>query len=386
LDGIFNMLRRHGQFLLSLLVFSAGCTNLKIVDFPQHLNPLNQNFLTAHVNYHRNAVGDQELSPPLVQRWRRNYVFFPGEGLCGAEKNIYLGTGNGYLAAARVSDGKLLGKKSLGEACALPPTLYEGILYQSLEGGNTGLVAYDPREGKILWHVPGILSKSSPLVKDRKVFLLNQDGVVQCHNFLTGDLIWSKAIDTQAHNSPALDENYLITAGLNGKVSALEYTSGVLIWENSINDAILADPVIHEGCVYVATYHGTLYLLDMKTGITLDSLNFDNPVYYAPVIDGSMIFMPCSNGQLIAVNRHSLDIDWKFQSEGPWGSSPLVTANYIYAANLDEKFYILDKKSGELLQQIQLGGRPRSTPIIIDKKLIFCCENTTIVAYGQEDK
>jgi outer membrane protein assembly factor BamB len=374
------------QILPTLFIIGLGCSGLKIDNYPQDLDPLNQNFLTAQVNYHRNSVTDQEIDPPLVLNWKRDYLFFPERGLTAAEKIFYFGTGNGYLAAARVRDGKLVGKKNLGEACAVPPTIYAGILYQSFENGKTGLVAYDLRQGKVLWQLPKNLSKSSPLVKDRKVFFLNINGLMQCYNFLTGDLIWNRKIDTQALNSPALDENYLITTGLNGKVAALEYTSGVVVWEKSVRDAILADPVINAGCVYLVTYRGKFYIFNLKNGNAIDSLHFDIPVYYAPVIDQTMIFVPLSDGQLVAIDRQSLEINWKFQADGPWAASPLVTKKYIYATGLDEKFYILIKKSGTLAQEIPLSGRARSTPVIIDDKILLTCENTTVLAYGHEDK
>jgi outer membrane protein assembly factor BamB len=372
------------QFLAVLMVMSLGCNRLKIAGYPQDLEPLNQSFLTALVNYQRNAFTDQELVPPLVQSWKRDYLFFPENGLTAAEKIFFFGTGNGFLVAANVANGKLLGKKHLGKACNSPPTVYAGVLYQTFAEGRAGLVAYDLQKGYILWEVPENSSKSSVVASDRKVFFLNTTGQLQCYNYLTGDLIWSRQIDTQAENSPALHENMLIIAGLNGKIIAVEYTSGVVIWETIISDAILTDPVIHEGCVYLVTYRGDLYILDLKNGATLHSLAFHTPFYCTPVIDQTMVFLPLSNGNLQALDNHSLEVNWEFQADGPWAAAPLVTMNYVYAANLDEKLYILEKKSGRLLQEIKLNGRARSTPVIIDNKLILTCENTTVIAYGQE--
>ncbi len=386
LAGIFNMHIKSVLFLSALLLIGIGCNRLRITDYPQDLDTVNQSFLTAQVNYQRNAVTDRELAPPLTQSWKQDYLFFPENGLTVLENTFFFGTGTGYLAAANVDNGKLLGKKHLGKACVSPPTIYAGILYQTFVEGKAGLVAYDLRTGNILWHLAKNSSKSSVVAKDRKVFFLNTAGQMQCRNFLTGDLIWTKQIDTQAENSPALYENMLITAGLNGKITALEYTSGVVIWETTISDAILADPVIHEGRIYLVTYRGDLHILDLKNGGTLDTLAFNTPFYCTPVVDHTAIYLPLSNGKLMAIDKRSLAVNWEYQADGPWAAAPLVTQNYIYAANLDEKLYILDKKSGSLLQAIQLSGRARSTPVIIDDKLILTCENTNVIAYVQEHK
>jgi outer membrane protein assembly factor BamB len=377
---------RSVLFISVILLIAFSCNRLRIRDFPQDLGPVNQNFLTAQVNYQRNAFSDQELAPPLAQSWQQDYLFFPENGLTVAEKTFFFGTGNGFLVAANVDNGKIVGKKHLGKACTSPPTVYAGILYQTFAEGRAGLVAYDLHQGYILWQIPKSSSKSSVVARDRKVFFLNTEGQIQCRNFLTGDLIWFKQIDTKAVNSPALNEDMLITAGLNGKISVLEYTSGVLIWETDITDAILADPVIHEGRIYLATYGGDLDILDVKNGAVLHTMACGTPFYCAPVVDQNTIFLPLSNGKLMAIDNQSLVVNWEYQADGPWAATPLVTPNYIYAANLDEKLYILDKKSGTLLQEIKLSGRARSTPVIVDNKLILTCENTNVLAYGQEHK
>jgi len=384
LVGIFNMQDRQILTLISVLLILTGCRNLKLRNFPDDLEPVHHAFLTAQVNYNRNAVSLEELKPPLVSLWEQDYIFLPSRGLTSSGDVFFFSTGTGYIAMAHTSDGNLIGKKHLGKACAVPPTIYSGILYQTFEDGPSGLIAYDLTAGKILWRIPKSITRASPVVSDKKVFLLSSSGRISCYNYLTGDLIWDKAVDTQAVNSPAFHENVLITAGLHGKVTALEYTSGIVLWENSIPDAILADPVIYQDRIYIVTYHGDLNILDLKSGALLRNLGFKTPFYYAPVIDEGMIFLPFSNGELLAINRQSLEINWRFQSEGPWADSPLITPNFIYAPNLDENFYILDKKSGLLLQKVKLNGRARSTPVLIDNKIIMTCENNNVIAYVED--
>ncbi len=129
------------------MLITIGCNRLRIAGYPQEPEPVNQSFLTAQVNYQRNAITDRELAPPLAQSWEQEYLFFPENGLTTAEKTFFFGTGNGFLVAANVENGKLLGKKHLGKACMSPPTVYAGILYQTFVEGKAGLVAYDLHKG-----------------------------------------------------------------------------------------------------------------------------------------------------------------------------------------------------------------------------------------------
>jgi outer membrane protein assembly factor BamB len=384
LAGIFDMIGKSVWVLLPVLMIASGCRGLRIADYPQDLDPVAQSFLTAQVNYNRNSVTDHELKPPLALVWEQEYLFLPENGLTAAGNIFFFGTGTGYLSAAFTRNGKLLGKNRLGEVCASPPTIYAGLLYQTFAAGKAGLVVYDLREGNILWRILKNVSKSSVIARDRKIFFMNTAGQLQCYNYLSGDLIWSRQVDTQAVNSPALYENCLIAAGLNGKISAVEYTSGVILWEATVNGAIMADPVIHEGCIYLVTYQGDLHIMDLKSGAMLRAMALNTPCYYAPAVDRGTIFLPLSNGNLQAVDNETFALNWVYQADGPWAASPLISLHYVYATNLDEKFYILDKKSGNLLQEIKLSGRARSSPIIIDNKLILTCENSTVIAYDQE--
>jgi outer membrane protein assembly factor BamB len=385
LAGIFNMRTHYFILLLAWLLILAGCWNLKLENFPGGQEPVHHAFLTSQVNYNRNAVSQEELTPPLKSVWEQEYLFLPGRGFTISEEFLFFGTGTGHMAVARISDGDLIGKKRLGKACPVPPTIYSGILYQTFEDGPAGLVAYDLNQGRILWEIEETTSRASPVACDKKVFFLTTSGKISCYHYLTGELIWDKIVDRQTVNSPAFNQNVLITAGLHGQVKALEYTSGVVLWENSVPDAILADPVIYEDRIYIATYEGNLYILNQKNGDRLHTLQLNIPFYFAPVIDEEMIYLPLGSGEMLAIGRQTLEINWKFQSEGPWADSPLVTPHFIYAPNLDEKFYILDKKTGSLLQEIKLTGRARSTPVLTGNKIILTYENNLVAAYGENN-
>ena len=93
------------------------------------------------------------------------------------------------------------------------------------------------------------------------------------------------------------------------------------------------------------------------------------------------IYIATSNGILYTLNKSTLKKDWVFAGDGPITGFALVTSNYIYMATMARKLYILDKRDGILIQEIDLDGRARSAPIISQGKLFLACEDRRIIAY-----
>jgi len=63
---------------------------------------------------------------------------------------------------------------------------------------------------------------------------------------------------------------------------------------------------------------------------------------------------------------------------GQAASSVVISENYAYFPTLGKYIYIIDKFTGEKLQEIKLDGRARSIPIIINGKLIIACEDENV--------
>ncbi len=368
-------------FILSLWLFNIGCNKFQIENFPSENNPEKSLYLTSHLNYQRNSVSTEEISPPLSILWQDDYSGLAINGFTLVDSIIFLGTGNGYLFALNNSNGDVLGKKKFGRALGVPPTIYNEYLYQTYESGSYGLIAYSVKEGEIIWEIEDNLSKSSPIVTDNKVFFQTKNGNILCLNYLTGELIWSQNLKTKSENSLAYDNNVIFTANSNGIVTALEYTSGIQMWQQDLSDIIFADPVLDENFVYISTYSGTLYILNKTNGQIISQINNQIPMYHAITTDNNSIFIPLSNGNIKAIDKNNYTELWSFQGEGPATSSVLVTKNYIYFATLGKYLYILEKKSGKLLQEIEFEGRLRSIPLIKNGKLVIACEDKYVNIY-----
>ncbi|MCK4753594.1 MAG: PQQ-like beta-propeller repeat protein [Calditrichia bacterium] len=379
------MSTRRLKYTTILLIFLAGCgSSLRISDFPAgktaDINPL----MTSQLTYSRNTVSSQELIPPLTEDWEEDYQSLPNNGFTAVDNWLFFGMQNGYLAAVDIDDGDLEGKKNLGDACAVPPTVYNNILYQAFEIGSYGLIAYDVSDGSSIWAIDGHFSRSSPVIVNELALFQSLRGEVICFNYLTGEEIWRHSLNKGIRNSPAFKDNVLITVTLDGTIYAFESTSGNIIWELNLNSPVFADPVIDGERLYVSSHAGTLFVIELHSGQLLSNKEFSIELFNSPTIDQNSIYIASSNGTLISINKSSLENNWIFSGDGPIFGPALVTNSYVYIATMAQKLYIISKNDGQLIQKIELVGRARSAPIINHGKLILACESKQVIAYVED--
>ncbi len=379
------MSTRRLKYTTILLIFLAGCgSSLRISDFPAGKTADKNPLMTSQLTYSRNTVSSQELIPPLTEDWEEDYQSLPNNGFTAVDNWLFLGMRNGYLAAVDIDDGDLEGKKNLGDACAVPPTVYNNILYQAFEIGSYGLIAYDVSDGSSIWAIDGHFSRSSPVIVKELALFQSLRGEVICFNYLTGEEIWRQSLNKGIRNSAAFKDNVLITVTLDGTIYAFESTSGNIKWELNLNAPVFADPVIDGERLYVASHAGTLFVIELRSGQLLSNKEFSIELFNSPTIDQNSIYIASSNGTLISINKSSLENNWIFSGEGPIFGPALVTNSYVYIATMAQKLYIISKNDGQLIQKIELVGRARSAPIINQGKLILACESKQVIAYVED--
>ncbi len=374
---------KYSQILLVIVLF--GCSGLRIRDFSSEPLTDSNRFLTSQTAFNRNAISVEELKPPLREDWDNDYVSLPNNGFTVIDNWLLFGTYNGYLAVADLDDGALEGKKNLGDACAVPPTINNTILYQSFESGSNGLVAYDISKGSVLWEVEENFSRSSPVVSAERVLFQTLKGDVLCYQAETGEEIWKISLERDIRNSPALSANTLISVTLDGLIVAININTGEILWEHNLKLPVLADPVIDDNRIYILAHTGFLEVRDLATGEKIHQKKIGIQLYHSPTIDDLSIYIATSNGRLISLDKVSFRENWIFEGEGPISGPALVSNSYIYFSTLAKYLYILDKHNGQLLQSIEIPGRARSTPIIKGGKLVLACEEKQVIAYVENN-
>ena len=376
--------RFKSLFILMILIVGCG-SHLKIPGFLAEPTANQNSFFTSHFSYSRNPLSNEELTPPLIADWQETYKSHSNNGFTSVYNVIFLGMQNGDVAAINIENGNLEGQKNLGDACAVPPTIYQSILYQTFETGKYGIIAYDISEGASVWSLEGQLSRSAPVVVNETVIFQSLNGDIICVDRLNGQEQWRQSLRKTIRNSAAYKDNLLITVTLDGTIYAFDSTSGKIIWNLNLNTPVFADPVIEGETIYITSHTGILFAIDLKRGQALSRKEFGIELYNSPTIDQNNIYIASSNGTLYSIDKKSFEKRWIFAGEGAIVDFALVTPTYVYITTMAKKFYILKRNDGKMIQEIELEGRASSAPMINLNKLIIACEERQVVAYAEEN-
>jgi outer membrane protein assembly factor BamB len=182
-------------------------------------------------------------------------------------------------------------------------------------------------------------------------------------------------------------ENALYVASSNGRVYSLDKQSGDENW-NRENTSVLAEklwtsPAIQGDTLYVSTYDGHVSALSAETGGLLD-WSFQSEVGFAssPVIYRNTLFLGSFDRYLHAIEIGSNASKWRFPEGEPAGNwfwaSPVVNEGIVYAACLDGSLYAIEAETGEELWRFGSESSMISSPVLMGNLLIVIDESGTV--------
>ena len=270
-------------------------------------------------------------------------------------------------------------KVGLGDASV---SYVDGKLYLNVKQDNDEVaLCIDAVSGKTLWRTvlnpapevtggarshPG--PRSTPTVKNGKVYLIGAGGLLNCLDAMTGKVIWENESFTEvpqffAAMSPLVIEGKCI-AHLNGKekgtVVAFNADNGQIIWE------LKGEPSTYSSPLLMKVGNEEIIVLQTETDVIgiskAGSLLFKIPTpaeqrFYnssTPVIDGQNIVV-CGQGKgtkSVKVEKsgtkYSCTENWTNTEYGTSFNTPVLKNGYLYGqeARLG-KLYCLNAVSGK---------------------------------------
>ena len=217
------------------------------------------------------------------------------------------------------------------------------------------LVEYTPEvEIDLLWQesvgvgTDGHSLKLVPAVGDGKVLAADRNGLVQCRNIDTGDLLWETETEIHFSGGPGINSTTVALGSSNGEVAALNLESGEIRWKSTVTSEVLSVPVIAEGSVLIRTTDGALIALDEKDGSQLWRYDHNVPPLSvrgtsAPIVVNDYVIDGYDNGKLMALQLKDGKYVWEASIAIPKGRSeverlvdldgdPIETGGVIFIA------------------------------------------------------
>jgi outer membrane protein assembly factor BamB len=141
------------------------------------------------------------------------------------------------------------------------PISGDGLVFCSNGEGGVGrrLVALRPPSGtespKIVYDFKtGIPNVPTPLIKDGRLYILCDNGLLRCVRSSTGESIWQERLPARFYASPVWGENRLYLTSKTGEVFVVAAGDRYqLIAKNSLGEPTFATPAIASGQLYFRT-------------------------------------------------------------------------------------------------------------------------------------
>ncbi len=382
---IFGRLLRPAAILISATLLLSGCQNPSVR--VQSLNQLPE-ALFAGYSTQRWYFADVALKPPLtiVKKKKINSLadpfFFP------LANKLIVSTYNGYLISLNRFKMNDVDRIKLARGISASPAFLRPLAFIAAEKGKYGLQAYDLLQRKVIWKKKALFSRSSPLLKERMVIHATLSGTIAAFNGITGKEIWKYRNAQSIASNLALHGDTLVACSPNGLLTALNVFDGSELWKTELEHHAYASPMILKGNVYVADYKGTIWAVNLNSGQIAANKPLDAPFYQPCASDGYTVFCMSSDGILRSFTP-ALNENWRRQLKGVPTCPVQVTRNYLLLLTAQKYFYVLNKHTGKIVQQLKMKRRPASLIVSQDQTVYLAQEYNAILklqAKSQEAK
>ena len=188
---------------------------------------------------------------------------------------IFTSTSHG-VTAVDLATGRVNWEKDdvFRDRCVGSPVSASGLVIAGFGYGSRGTryVAVRPgsrnegRKPELTYDVTrSVPLVPTPLVKDGRLFLWADDGVVTCMNVSTGEVIWRNRVGGAFYGSPVCINDHLYCIAKNGEVVVLAASEQYEVLSRvSLGEPSYATPAVSNGVMYLRTRSHLFSLGDNK--------------------------------------------------------------------------------------------------------------------------
>ena len=274
------------------------------------------------------------------------------------------------------------------------------IIYVS---DNLGyLYAYNYEDNKIIWaknyKVP---FRANLKISGNKLISANQDNNLIFFNKSDGNIL--KLIPTEENsiknefiNNLSLNNKNLYFLNSFGSLYSINIENMEVIWFVNLNQSIdlnpsnlfLSNQVVNNNNIIIVSSNKLTYMIDSESGSILKKYNFSSEI--KPIINGEYVFQITKNNFLICVeiNRgnivYSYDLNQLIADFLKTKKKDVIFRDFFLLNNniyifLKNSYYLKLNIKGELIDINKLPSKINSSPIVIDRSLLFLNKNNKIV-------
>jgi outer membrane protein assembly factor BamB len=117
----------------------------------------------------------------------------------------------------------------------------------------------------------------------------------------------------------------------------------------------------------------------------IGALPLSDGIYASPVVADGVVYVVDGSGVVWAIDANTLDVKWKYVTDGGAGncnnvSSPAIIGNYLHLGTMAGYYYVLDRSKGTLVRQIDCHEAIFSSPVVSADRAYFATIGAQVYA------
>ncbi len=278
---------------------------------------------------------------------------------------VYVGSYDTNLWALNLETGALVWKHATSGGIASSPVVDETnktVMFGSEDGS---FYSVDARTGRISWtyQTQGRI-RCSPQLAHGHVFFGSDDGKMYCLNAANGRHLWNYDTNSPVRSRPFVTNDLIIFGSDSGEIFAAEL-SGARKWSYRAKRAIMSSPAVDQDNIcYFGSSDMFFYAIDAMSGYSVWRFRTNGPIISSPVVGGGNVYFGSADGFLYCLSTQSGRERWKFKSDKPIVASPVLARGVVYVGGTDNIFYALNADTGRELWRFTANGPFTSGPYI----------------------
>jgi eukaryotic-like serine/threonine-protein kinase len=294
---------------------------------------------------------------------------------------VFIGSYDTNIWALNVETGGLTWKQATEGGIATTPAIdtdNKQILFGS---EDYTFNAWDYRDGRVNWTYTATNKiRSSPRLAHGHVFFGSDDGKLYALMAHNGRYLWEFECESPIRSTPCVTNDRVIIGNEMGEIFGLEL-NGNKKWRFPARRAVTSSPVVdNDNFAYVGSFDNHMYALDADNGFTQWKFRTNGPVISSPVIHKGYVYFGSADGKFYCVSATTGKERWNFETGKPIVASARIHEEVVYFGGTNKKFYALDSRNGKELWSYDAGGEITSSPVIGNDLIIFGCLDRKVYA------
>ena len=284
----------------------------------------------------------------------------------------------------------------------------------------------DPSQYRIRWTFnPGRRQAIQPVITENSIITVSDNRSVYSHGF-SGNLIWKTDLEGIVKSQPVLNKNNLYIIDVNGVLYSISVDKGVIAWKNRIDGQLIfnSSPLFIDDYIYFATTVGVIYSFTQqgseryKRGISggvFSSLDYyskkdfliagtdQSKVLFlkrsngdeiwnfstesriansSPSVSGNLLYVPTIDGTLYCISIDNSREIWRYKSESPLSTKPLVIDDVLLFGNSSGSLTALNSNTGSELWNKYISSSPVNQPFLSSGGIMYVTAGNTLYSFS----